>query len=95
MNKKWLLICLTGLILLTLVVACAQSAATPVVEEPQEVDVEALIIERCDDCHSADRVFQADYSQEEWSEVFDDMIQKGAKVNDEEKEIMIDWLVSQ
>ncbi|MFN2302117.1 MAG: hypothetical protein ACK2TV_00140, partial [Anaerolineales bacterium] len=58
------------------------------------VDVEALITERCGDCHSADRVFQQNYSEEQWSQVFDDMIQKGANVNEEEKGIMIDWLIS-
>jgi len=91
MLKKWMIISLTGLILLTLIAACAQST-TP---EPDAADTRALITEKCSDCHSTDRVFQGDYSQEEWSEIFDDMIQKGADVSPEEKTIMIDWLVSQ
>ncbi|MDY6846479.1 MAG: hypothetical protein SVP52_05030 [Chloroflexota bacterium] len=91
MLKKWRIISLTGLILMTLIAACAQST-TP---EPSETDTRALIIEKCSDCHSTDRVFEGDYTQEEWSEIFDDMIQKGAGVSPEEKPIMIDWLVSQ
>jgi len=91
MLKKWMIITLTGLILLTLIAACAQST-TP---EPASTDTRVLITEKCSDCHSTDLVFQGDYTQEEWSEVFDDMIQKGADVSTEEKTIMIDWLVSQ
>lgn len=119
MRKKWIIFCLSGLMLLVLIVACAQASPTPVeeemdeipmeeeveVEEPEEteemaepeeeaVDVEALIIERCSGCHSADRVFQADYDAEGWSDEIDDMIRKGAEVNEEEKQLMIDWLVS-
>jgi len=91
MHKKWILISLTGLILLTLIAACAQST-TPETETP---DTRALIVERCSECHSSDRVFQADYTEAEWSDVFDDMIDKGAEVSPEEKEIMIDFLVAQ
>jgi hypothetical protein len=91
MKKKWLLISLTGLILLTLIVACSQ----PTTPEVETDETRALIIDRCSDCHSVDLVFQADYTQEEWAEVIDEMIGKGADVNPEEKAIMIDWLVSQ
>jgi hypothetical protein len=91
MVKKWLIISLTGLILLTLIAACAQST-TP---EPVTVDTRSLISEKCGVCHSADRVFQADYTEEEWSAVFDDMINKGADVTPEEKSAMIDWLLAQ
>jgi uncharacterized membrane protein len=62
--------------------------------EPAIDDVEALIIERCSKCHSADRVFQADYDEQGWSDEIDDMIRKGAEVTDEEKAIMIEWLIS-
>ena len=92
MHKKWLLISLTGLVLLTLIAACA-GASTPEAE-PATDDTRALIVEKCSGCHSADRVFNEDYTQEEWSEVFDDMIAKGAEVTPDEKAIMIDWLVT-
>ena len=91
MLKRWSLISLIGISLLFLIVACAQTA------EPTEVapaEARALIEERCSECHTADRVFNAEYSREGWSDVFDEMIDRGAEVNPEEKEIMIDWLVS-
>lgn len=91
MHKKWIIISLAGLILLAFIAACTQTTQP----ETDTMDIRALIVERCSDCHTTDRVFQADYTEEEWSEVFDEMIAKGAEVSPEEKPIMIDWLVSQ
>lgn len=97
MNKKWILISLTGLILLTLIAACAQSTTPETVAPETEVtDTRALIVERCSDCHSADRVFNANYTTEaEWSNLIDRMIDKGAVVSPEEKELMVDYLLAQ
>lgn len=94
MVKKWFFISLTGMILLVLIAACTQTAATPALDELDSAQIEALIVDKCSDCHTADRVFQEDYSETQWSAVFDDMINKGADVSPEEKEVMIDWLVS-
>jgi uncharacterized membrane protein len=71
-----------------------QTEPAAIEEETDIVDVEALIIERCSDCHSADRVFQADYDEQGRSDEIDDMVQKGAEVSEEEKALMIDWLIS-
>lgn len=43
---------------------------------------------------SADRAFNANDDREGWEDMFDEMIDKGANVNLEKKEAMIDWLVS-
>ncbi|MFW5713172.1 MAG: hypothetical protein ACOCYU_00710 [Brevefilum sp.] len=91
MFKRWLLGSLSGMTLLFLIVACAQTT------EPTELapaKARALIEERCSECHSADLVFNAEYSREGWSDVFDEMIDRGAEVSPAEKEAMIDWLVS-
>jgi cytochrome c5 len=84
------------LILLALIAACAQTAE-PEVEAPQtETDTRALIVDRCSDCHSSDLVFEADYTTEaEWSDLIDEMIDKGADVSPEEKELMVEYLVAQ
>ena len=91
MLKRWLLISLAGISLLFLIVACAQTT-TP--DEIAPAEARTLIEERCSDCHPADRVFNADYTREGWSDVFDEMIDRGAEVTPTEKEMMIDWLVS-
>jgi cytochrome c5 len=66
---------------------------SPEASSPEAVDVEALINEKCSDCHSASRVFTEDYDRAGWEDVFDDMINKGADVTEEEKALMIDWLL--
>jgi hypothetical protein len=91
MLKRWFFFSLAAILMLFLIVACAQTT------EPAEmapVEARTLIEERCSDCHTADRVFNADFSREGWSDVFDRMINLGADVSPTEKEIMIDWLVS-
>ena len=64
-------------------------------EDPsmEEVDVEALIIERVDGKHDVERIFGAVKTREEWSETLDRMIGYGAKITPEEKEMMIVWLL--
>jgi ABC-type glycerol-3-phosphate transport system substrate-binding protein len=92
--KKWTLIALMMLMVILVIAACAQaSPTTPETEEDLD-RAEALIIERCSDCHSADKVFQEDYDREGWEDVFEDMIRKGADVNQEEQTLMIDWLLA-
>jgi hypothetical protein len=95
MFKKWILIAISMFVLLSLIVACAQTEPAPLPEAGEEnVEVEALIIEKCGTCHTADRVFNENYTEQGWSDVFDEMIEKGAKVSPDEKEIMIDWLLA-
>jgi hypothetical protein len=74
-------------IVMILVSACSTTTTT-------DNDVKALINEKCGTCHSTDIVFTANYSQSQWSTVIDQMITRGAKVTDDEKAMMIDWLVA-
>ncbi len=67
--------------------------ATPPPEEP-ELDGEALLEERCTDCHSLDRVAQRSYTREQWENTVDRMIDRhGAELDDEEREVVLDYLV--
>ena len=60
-----------------------------------EIDVEALIIERLEGAHSLQRVLDANITtREKWEETIDRMIGYGAKITPEEKELMIDWLMN-
>lgn len=72
--------------------ACTQAATDTPAADKSEAEI--LIDERCSVCHSTSRVYSKNLTQEQWSSVFDNMIAKGADVNEEEKTIMIDWLVS-
>ena len=101
MRNKWLWISLLMLIIVTFVAACAQSTTTPTQEAtspagnaPTTTDVEALIVERCSRCHSPNKAFNANYNEQQWSDVIDNMVKKGAVVSDEEKALMVEWLIS-
>jgi hypothetical protein len=88
MYKKWFFISMIMVLAVMLIAACAQTAP-----EPEAVDdVEALIIDKCSGCHSADKVFDANYDEAGWADVIDDMVIKGAEVTEEEKALMIEWL---
>ncbi len=57
-------------------------------------DGEQLVQDRCIDCHSMKKIDKASYStEEEWAKVVSNMINKGTKLNDEEKQVVIDHLV--
>jgi PBP1b-binding outer membrane lipoprotein LpoB len=79
----------------------------PTIEEPDEPAVEptaelddedarmqALISEKIGGCHMLNFILRQDKTREEWSVTIDRMIGKGADVNAEEKELIIDYLVS-
>ncbi len=72
--------------------ACTQATTDSPAADKSEAEI--LIDERCSVCHSTSRVYSKNLTQEQWSSVFDNMIAKGADVNETEKTIMIDWLVS-
>lgn len=61
---------------------------------PSEDDMIALITEKLDGKHDIDRVLNSDKTREEWEETLDRMIGYGAKINEEEKTLIIDWLLS-
>ena len=61
---------------------------------PMDVNVEALIEERVAGKHDLDRIFNATKTREEWNETLDRMNGYGAKISEEEKQIIIDFLLS-
>ena len=91
MRHKFLWVTVVIILAVGILAACTQYEDTPSADKSE---AEILIDERCSTCHSANKVYSENLSQEEWSDVFDDMIAKGADVSEAEKTIMIDWLVS-
>lgn len=55
-------------------------------------DARALLEERCASCHTLDRVVQVRQSRDEWEQTLDRMITRGAQLNDEEWELLLDFL---
>lgn len=72
--------------------ACAQQPASV---EPAPVDIEALVLEKIDGEHTLEFVLKEKRTAEEWSEVLDRMIEYGAEINEQEKSLIIEWLLEQ
>jgi uncharacterized membrane protein len=92
MKHKFFWTALFVILAVGVLAACTQTATEAPTADKSEAEI--LIDERCSTCHSANKVYSENLSQEEWSVVFDNMIAKGADVNDTEKALMIDWLVA-
>ncbi len=69
-------------------------AATSSGTSPDDAKMEALVREKLQDHHSIDRIFNARHTREEWNTTLDRMISYGAKISEEEKQQMIDWLMA-
>ena len=65
-----------------------------VVVDDEDARMEALISEKIGGCHVLNFILSQNKTREEWSVTIDRMIGKGAQVNAEEKELIIEWLVS-
>lgn len=75
-------------------------AAYPAEDEPEieeseeETKMLDLLSEKVGNCHALNFVLRQSKTREEWSTTIDRMIGYGAPINAEEKEIIIDFLVS-
>jgi cytochrome c5 len=56
------------------------------------IDAAALIDDRCTMCHTADRIESEKGDAEDWEEIVDEMVGKGAKLDDEERAALITYL---
>jgi cytochrome c2 len=80
---------LVALLAVSLIAACGKAA------EPAgsgALDGEALAKERCSACHSFDQVENAKKTPEEWKANVERMVAKGAKLNAQEQEAVIEFL---
>jgi len=55
-------------------------------------DAEALLNRACQSCHDVDRVNSARFSPDRWRVVTLDMRERGARLQDEELERLVEWL---
>jgi cytochrome c5 len=59
---------------------------------PSSIDGEALLQQRCTTCHNLNRVTNKSWSLEQWERNVTDMINKGARLNAEEKDALVKYL---
>jgi uncharacterized SAM-binding protein YcdF (DUF218 family) len=62
--------------------------------QPATIDAMALINERLLGHHDIDRILNAKHTREEWNATLDRMIRYGANISEDEKKIIIDYLLS-
>jgi thiosulfate/3-mercaptopyruvate sulfurtransferase len=63
--------------------------------EVTTLDGEKLVKERCTVCHSLDRVHKAKKDKTGWEKIVNQMIGNGAKLNDAERQAVVDYLSNQ
>lgn len=71
----------------------SQSSDTAAPGEPASAG-EQLVEARCDRCHGLDVVFGESRTSEEWAAEVDTMIGRGARLDDAERQVVIDYLAS-
>lgn len=71
------------------------ATATAQTETPASApDGAALLQDRCTECHSADRIAARSESAAEWEAIVDQMIARGAQLDDQEKQALVDYLAT-
>ncbi len=80
-----------GLIVaLSVLTACGGEA--PGGETTATADGEALLQERCTECHDLGRVESAEKTREEWEDNVARMVSKGAQLDADEQSVLVDYL---
>ncbi len=60
-----------------------------------EIDPETVVTGKCTACHMADRIREARKNVAEWTELVDQEIDRGADLDQDEREAVIDWLAAE
>jgi cytochrome c5 len=77
----------------TLLASCGTSNTTPA-SSGGSSDGQALLQERCSVCHSMDRVTSAHKTADQWTTTVQRMVSKGAQLNSQEQQTLIDYLAA-
>jgi hypothetical protein len=106
MKKSTLAIVVSGMMVLLMISGCSKnnsnsngsSAPTAVStassSSGDDTTMKAMILDKLQGHHSIDIVLSAQHTREEWNVTLDRMIARGAPISEEEKKVIIDWLVS-
>jgi mono/diheme cytochrome c family protein len=70
-----------------------QPAVPPTLSQPvTNLDGAKLLQDRCADCHSPDKVKDRPQTKDQWNHLVANMINRGANLNDAEKQALVDYL---
>ncbi len=71
-----------------------QEPAEPEAVQESAVDGKTLLEERCTGCHSLEKAQSGERDLAGWQEVIDEMIDKGAKLNEDEAKVLAEYLAN-
>ena len=74
----------------TLLVSCGSSNTTA--STSVATDGQSLMQERCSVCHSTSRITSAHKTAAEWTTTVQKMVSRGAQLNSQEQQTLIDYL---
>jgi hypothetical protein len=102
MKKSIIAIIVFVLIVVLMISGCSknnttsngQTAPTAASISGDDTTMKAMILDKLQGHHSIDIVLSAQHTREEWNTTLDRMIARGAPISEEEKKVIIDWLVS-
>lgn len=60
----------------------------------EDSKMESFILDKLLGHHSIDIVLSAQHTREEWNSTLDRMIARGAPISEQEKQLIIDWLIA-
>jgi cytochrome c5 len=100
-NQTLIILIVTLLVMMMALVACGSGPATAVpataapavaTEAPAAADGATLLDTRCSTCHSANKIKQGRATRDQWDQLVTNMIDRGAKLSDAEKTVLVDYL---
>ena len=94
-TQKWLAVLLVVSFALTLVMACGGGAGVPADDVELVADGKSLLVGPCTQCHNLERSTSTSKTRDEWLATVDRMIGKGAAINAEEKEVLVEYLAEE
>lgn len=67
---------------------------SPTATEHEASPVEQLVEERCAGCHDLDTVYSESLTRDQWLEEVNLMVSRGARLSEEERDVVVEFLAS-
>lgn len=77
---------------LGLIAAAAAGCSGESTQKPAVAKPETLLDTRCAECHDLSRVNGVSFDRAGWEKIIDRMIQRGARLNADERQVLVDYL---
>jgi ABC-type Fe3+-hydroxamate transport system substrate-binding protein len=85
--RKLLMFTLVIILVMIILSACSSNSSAG-----NNIDGAALLQSHCTECHSIKTVTREALTQSQWQQVVDNMVQRGAQLNSDEKSTLIAYL---